>query len=107
MKSNFFEKIILEQLYLTADLKEQPVQILDDFVILKGNVSREMQYNESKNILIYLDICFYDKILNVVKENMDKKHLQFYTTIVENYFQVDNKWYCNHGNVKSKNKTLF
>jgi hypothetical protein len=107
MKSNFFKKIILEQLYLTADLKEQPVQISDDFVILNGKVAREMQYNESKNILIYLDVSFYNKILNVVNANSDKKYLQFYTTIVENYFQVDSKWYCSQGNVKSKNKTLF
>jgi hypothetical protein len=40
-ESNFFFKIILEQHYFTADLKEQPVQVSEDFVILNGKVSRE------------------------------------------------------------------
>ena len=62
MKPNIFEKIVFEQLYLTADLKLAPIQITEDFVVLNGKVSCENRNNEPKNILIYLDCEFYDKI---------------------------------------------
>lgn len=97
MKANFFEKIILEKLYFTANLKEQPVQVSEDFVILYGKVSREKQYNESKNILIYLDVSFYNKILNVVNENSDRNKIKFHSTTVDNFYHVDQKWYCKEG----------
>ncbi len=107
MKPNIFEKIIFEQLYLTADLKLAPIHITENFVVLNGQVFRENRNNESKNILIYLDFEFYDKISSVINDNIDKKQIQFSKTIVENFFQVDHKWYCSDGNIISKNKVLF
>jgi hypothetical protein len=107
MKPNIFEKIVFEQLYLTANLKLAPIQITEDFVVLNGQVSCENRNNETKNILIYLDCEFYDKISRVINENIDKNQIQFSKTIVENFFRVDHKWYCSDGNVISKNKVLF
>ncbi len=41
MENNIFDKLVLESLLLTADLKSLPKNVFEDFIVLEGQVHME------------------------------------------------------------------
>ncbi len=107
MKSNIFDKLVLENLVLTTDLRALPKKIIEDFVVLEGEVHRENYIEQRRKILMYFNYNFYLDILIDIAKHKDKEELIFTDIITGNFIQIGDKCYCSRGFVVSNKKILF
>ncbi len=107
MKSNIFDKLVLENLFLTTDLRALPLKVLEDFVVLEGVIYRENYIEERKKIYMYFDYNFYLDILIDIAKHKEKGELIFSDIIIGNFIQIGDKRYCNKGFVVCNKKILF
>ncbi len=107
MNSNISDKLVLENLILTTDLRALPKKIIEDFVVLEGVVYKENYKDEKREILMYFGYNFYLDILIDIAKHKDKEEFIFSNIITGNFIQIGDKCYCSRGFVVSNKKILF
>ena len=97
MNSNKTAKEKKEHLIITADLKLDPIEVNNKYIVLTGEVFKYKNSEAEKKIKLHFEYDLYLDILLDIKKYKRRKYLYYTTTTYNIFSEISNDWYCNEG----------